>query len=501
MENRVTLSFKNITKRFAGVVALNDVSFDIYQGEVHCIVGENGAGKSTLIKILSGAYNLEEGEIWLDGKRVLIDNPHVSTQLGIAVVYQELNVVNQLSVVDNILLGREHHSYGFANVKKNASDVVPYLKEINMDIDPNTLLAELSTAEKQMIMIAKALSLNAKVIVLDEPTAMLSDKEVETLFDIIKLLKSKSVTVIYISHRMREIFTIGDRVTVLKDGCLVDTMQIAETNMEELVVKMVGRELDKTFPPRTRIKGEKILEAVNLTNSRIKDISFELHKGEILGIAGLVGSGRTELLRAIFGADNILCGEIYLNGERVKISRPLDAVRYKIGFVPEDRRSQGIIKVLSVKDNITLIFSRLTQVLGFLRKKEDDGIVNRYIEELKIKTPGALQAVGLLSGGNQQKVVVSKWLSISPRVLLLDEPTQGIDVGAKAEIFELIDKLARQGMGVIMVSSDLMEVLNMSDTLLIMRNGQIVGKMSGEEATEEAVIKYMMGVKGYEKAV
>lgn len=501
MENEIVLSFKNITKRFPGVIALKDVSFDIKKAEVHCLVGENGAGKSTLIKILAGAYTLEEGEIMIDGKKASFNNPHEATGHGIAVVYQELNAVNQLSIVDNLMLGKERSRFGFNMVKENVKEVLPYLKEININIDPNTRLSELSTAQRQMVMIAKAVSLNARIIVLDEPTAMLSDNEVETLFGIVKLLKEKGVTIIYISHRMKEIFTIGDRVTVLKDGTHVATMDIKDTTIEQLVVKMVGRELDNTFPPKTRIMGEKILEVKKLTNGVIKNVNFELHKGEVLGISGLVGSGRTEVLRAIFGADNIYEGEIILEGKKVRIGKPSDAVKNKIGLVPEDRRHQGIVKVLSVKENITLIFSRLESVMGFMKKKKDNDTVNKFINELRIKTPTPLQLVGNLSGGNQQKVVVSKWLSIGPKVLLLDEPTQGIDVGAKAEIYQLIDKLAREGMGVIVVSSDMMEILNLCDTVLIMRSGKIVGKLCGEEASEESVIMFAMGVKKHEEAV
>jgi len=501
MENNIVLSFKNITKRFPGVLALNNVSFDLSKGEIHCLVGENGAGKSTLIKILSGAYTSDGGELVVEGKVVTIDSPVAASRLGITVVYQELNAVLQLSVVDNIKLGRENAVWGFIDKKTNCEEILPYLKEINLDIDLNTQLSNLSVAQRQMVMIAKALSQNAKIIVFDEPTAMLSENEVETLFEIISILKKKGVAIIYISHRLKEIFRIGDRVTVLKDGTHVATINVSDTTEEDLAVKMVGRELTNTFPPKDKKIGDIYFEVKNLSTHILNNINFKLRKGEVLGIAGLVGSGRTEVLRAIFGADHIVNGQIILGGKAIKIYRPADAVKHKIGFVPEDRREQGIIKVLSVKENITIVFSRLRSILGFINKQKDNEVAQKYIKELDIKTPTMSQTIGNLSGGNQQKVVLSKWLSIDPKVLLLDEPTQGIDVGAKAEIYQIIDSLATQGMGVIIVSSDLIEILNISDTIMVMRDGRIVGKLSGDEMSEENVIEYAMGVKEHEGKV
>jgi ABC-type sugar transport system ATPase subunit len=489
------LEFKKISKKFAGTLALNEISFGIKQGEVHCLVGENGAGKSTLIKILTGAYSLDKGEITLEGNKVDISSPQKAKELGIAVVYQDVNVVNQLSIADNIMLGREHRAMGFIDQKKNIAEIIPYLERIKLSIDPNTLLSDLSTAQKQMVMIAKAIALQAKIIILDEPTAMLSENEVKILFEIIQILKSSGVTIIYISHRLNELFEIGDSVTILKDGVHVSTSNLADMTIDEIVVRMVGRELTKAFPPKTRSIGSKLLEVLNLSNSKINNISFELHEGEILGIAGLVGSGRTEILRAIIGADPIDSGDIILKGQKIYIKNPSDAVNHKICLIPEDRRHQGIIKVLSVKDNMSLIYAKLTQRMGFIRHNLIKQTTDRFIQDFQIKTSSANKQIGFLSGGNQQKVVLAKWISINPQIILLDEPTQGIDVGAKSEIFDLIDRLARQGVGVIMVSSDLLEVIHMSDTIMVMRNGEITKTMPGLHATEEKVISYAMGVE------
>jgi ribose transport system ATP-binding protein len=373
--------------------------------------------------------------------------------------------------------------------------VAPYLKQVDLDMDPHTILGTLKVAQKQMVMIAKALCKQARIIVLDEPTAMLNEKEVATFFDIIAKLKKQGITIIYISHRMEEIYKIGDHITVLKDGAYVGTYPVSEINIEELVVKMVGRELKDVYPTKNRKFGEPILEVKNLSNDRIHDISFTLRKGEVLGIAGLVGAGRTEILRAIFAADPKYQGTLVLKGREIDVSTPADSIRRGIGYLPEDKRLQGVINCLSVKDNITLIYSQLTANHGFLRKKDDDAITGRYMKELSIKASSPNQLVGELSGGNQQKVVVSKWLSIAPNVILLDEPTQGIDVGAKAEIYQLIDNLAREGMGVVLVSSDLIEIINLSDRIIVMRDGRMAGELSDDEITEYNVMLYAMGVK------
>ena len=349
-------------------------------------------------------------------------------------------------------------------------------------------------------MIAKALSKNARLIVLDEPTAMLNEQEVHTLFQIIGSLRDRGITVVYISHRMEEIYRIGDRVTVLKDGGYVGTWDLSSLDTQQLIVKMVGRELHDVYPDKNRPIGKELLRVENLTTEKIDGVSFTLHEGEVVGLAGLVGSGRTEVLRAIFAADKLYRGKVVLEGNELSLSSPIDAIRHGIGLLPEERKRQGIVNCLSVKDNITMLYSQLHAKCGFLRKADDDAIVRHYIDELHIKTPSAMQAVGNLSGGNQQKVVVSKWLSISPRILLLDEPTQGIDVGAKADIYQLIDRLAREGMGVIVVSSDLIEIINLSNRIVVMRDGQAIKTLESDELTEENVMLYAMGVNADEKA-
>lgn len=495
MDESIVLKFEHIKKQFGPVKALDDISFEVRKGEVHCLVGENGAGKSTLIKILSGAYNITSGTIYIDGKKAEIRTPSEASELGITVVYQEMNTVDKISIVDNIVLGMEKSKWGFNLVKKNTDFVRPYLERVGLRTDPQELMGNLSIAQKQMVMLAKALVQHAKVIVLDEPTAMLNEKEVRILFEIIDSLKKDGITIIYISHRMEEIYEIGDRISVLKDGTYVGTFDKNRLTMDQLIVKMVGRELKDVYPDKKRGQGEKILEVRNLSNSHISDISFSLYKGEVLGIAGLVGSGRSEILRAVFGADPKWKGEIFLNGKQITIRSPRDAIMHGIGFVPEERKTQGIIGCLSIKDNLTLIYSQIKARMGFLQKKEEDSVTEYYIEKLSIKTTGGAQIVGNLSGGNAQKVVVAKWLSISPSILLLDEPTQGIDVGAKAEIYQLIDMLAKEGIGVIVVSSDLMEIIHLSNRILVMKEGSISGELVGDAITEDRVMMYAMGVE------
>lgn len=495
MDESIVLKFEHIKKQFGPVKALDDISFEVRKGEVHCLVGENGAGKSTLIKILSGAYDITSGTIYIDGEKAEIRTPSKASELGIAVVYQEMNTVDKISIVDNIVLGMEQSKWGFNLVKKNTDFVRPYLERVGLKTDPRELMGNLSIAQKQMVMLAKALVQRAKVIVLDEPTAMLNEKEVRILFEIIGSLKKDGITIIYISHRMEEIYEIGDRISVLKDGTYVGTFDKNRLTMDQLIVKMVGRELKDVYPDKKRGQGEKILEVRHLSNSHISDISFSLYKGEVLGIAGLVGSGRSEILRAVFGADPKWKGEIFLNGKQITIRSPRDAIMHGIGFVPEERKAQGIIGCLSIKDNLTLIYSQIKARMGFLQKKEEDSVTEYYIEKLSIKTTGGAQIVGNLSGGNAQKVVVAKWMSISPSILLLDEPTQGIDVGAKAEIYQLIDMLAKEGIGVIVVSSDLMEIIHLSNRILVMKEGSISGELEGEAITEDRVMMYAMGVE------
>lgn len=494
MKNSVIITLAHVSKKFPGVVALDDINLEIHKGEVHCLVGENGAGKSTLIKILTGANTLEEGEIYINGEKVKINRPQDAIDNGIAVVYQELTVLQNLTVTDNLMLGCEYAYGGWINRSKNKAETKKYLAAIDLVVEPETMVRMLSPANQQMVEIAKAISLNAKVIIFDEPTAMLSEKETITLFQLIRMLKDKDVTIIYISHRMKEIFELGDRVSVLKDGKLVTTMNVSDTDEESLVTKMIGRELTDIYPKKTNTIGKPILEVKSICTDMIKDISFVLHEGEVLGLAGLVGSGRTEVLRTIFGADKIRSGQIVYAGKTIKCASCQSAVKNKIALVPENRRMQGVIGKLSVKDNIALIYSTLIANFGWRNRKKESNRVKEFIDSLEIKTPTDAQLVGNLSGGNQQKVVLAKWLSIGPKILLLDEPTQGIDIGVKSDIYNLINDFANQGLAIILVSSEMIEVLNLSDNVIVMRNGKIAGTMSAADADEEKVIKMAMGV-------
>lgn len=499
MENGVALRFDHVLKQFGAVKALKEVSFDVLRGEIHCLVGENGAGKSTLIKILSGAYDIDGGAIYIEGEKVQIHNPSDAAKMGIAVVYQEMNTVDKLSITDNILLGRENSKLGFNLTKKNEAEIEPFLEMVGLNKKASELLENLSIAQKQMVMIAKALSRHAKIIVLDEPTAMLNEAEVKLLFDIIAKLKKRGITIIYISHRMEEIYQIGDHVSVLKDGAYVGTYKVGDMPVEKLIVKMVGRELKEVYPVKSRDHGEELLRCENLCTDKLKNISFTLHKGEVLGLAGLVGSGRTEILRAIFGADELLSGKIFIRGKEAKIRNPGDSIKRKIGFVPEERKSQGIVSCQSVKNNITLVYSQLHSNMGFLHKADEQAVTEKFMKQLNIKTSGMAQEAGQLSGGNQQKLVVAKWMSVSPDIMLLDEPTQGIDVGAKAEIYQLIDRLARDGLGILLVSSDLVEIINLCNRIIVMREGSISGEIVGDEITEDKVMMYAMGVEKHEE--
>lgn len=495
MAEDIVLRFEHVKKQFGPVKALDDISFEVQRGEVHCLVGENGAGKSTLMKILSGAYDITGGRIYMNGKEVRITNPSEAADLGVTVVYQEMNTVDKLSIVDNMMLGMEFSKLGFNRKKENKKFVKPYLERVGLSLSPDVPMGTLSIAQKQMVMMAKALAQQTQVIVLDEPTAMLNEKEVKILFEIIARLKKDGITIIYISHRMEEIYEIGDRISVLKDGTYVGTFHKDAITMDQLIVKMVGRELKDVYPDKNREQKEPLIEVRHLSNAYLSDISFTLHKGEVLGIAGLVGSGRSEILRAIFGADTKQSGEVFLKGKKAAIFSPRDAIKCGIGFVPEDRKAQGVIRCLSVKENLTLIYAQLHARFGFLQKKKEEQITKEYIHKLNIKTPDFTQLVGRLSGGNAQKVVVAKWMSISPSILLLDEPTQGIDVGAKAEIYQLIDRLARDGIGVIVVSSDLIEIINLSNRILVMKDGAVSGELSSGNITEDQVMTYAMGVE------
>jgi ribose transport system ATP-binding protein len=495
MADAPVLEMRHIRKTFPGVVALDDVDFDLRRGEVHILLGENGAGKSTLMKILSGAYQKTAGEIILDGAEVQIKNPKHAQVLGISTIYQEFNLIPHLSVGENIFLGREPARLpGVIDQRAIFQEATGALAGLGLNLNPHKLVKELRVAEQQMVEVAKALSLDARILIMDEPTAALTEHEIGELFATIRRLKEKGVSIVYISHRMEELFEIGDRVTVLRDGRSVGTYDVREMSKSELIRLMVNRELTELFPKEKTTRGAEVLRVEGLTTKGgVKDISFSLHKGEVLGIAGLLGAGRTELARAIFGLDKITSGTIYIKGVAQRIGSPRSAINSGIGFLTEDRKSQGLVLPLSVEKNLCLSSVDKFSRWGIMAKREERRAADRYVKELRIKTPSLEQKVVFLSGGNQQKVVLSKWLCSQAEVFIFDEPTRGVDGGAKAEIYQLMNRLTASGVAIIMISSELLEVLGMSDRILVMREGRIAGEFSAEESTQERILQCALG--------
>lgn len=489
------LKFENLTKRFPGVLALNQVSFEVRKGEVHALVGENGAGKSTLIKIVTGVYPRTSGELFYQGKAVEFHSPHDALRNGIAAIYQEFNLIPALSVVENIFMGHYFTQKGglvdWAKIREEAQRLIDFL-EVDINIDAQ--VRDLGVAKKQVVEIAKALSYQAQVLIMDEPTATLAQKEIDTLFRIVKSLKEQGVTIIYISHRLEEIYQICDRVTVLRDGNYIATRKLAEVQMEEIIQMMVGREVVERFPRTLHKAGEEVLRVEGLSRSGVlEDISFNLHRREILGIAGMVGSGRTELLRALYGLDPIDQGQVWIKGEKVTIHSPLEAISRGIALIPEERKTQGLVLLLSVMENIGLPILPQIANRGFLDEEELKKIAQKMVKTLNIRTPSIYQRVMNLSGGNQQKVVLAKWLARESAIYFFDEPTRGIDVGAKVEIYHLMNHLIEQGSAILMVSSELPEILALSDRVLVMREGRIAGELTKEEVTQESVLKLAVG--------
>jgi ribose transport system ATP-binding protein len=479
---------RGITKRFPGVTALDGVDFELQSGEVHVILGENGAGKSTLIKMLSGAYRPDEGEILLDGERVEIPSATVAQALGISTIYQEFNLVPQLTAAENIFLGRQPRRLGFVDRRRMREQARDLLQRMKVRVDPGAPVSALGVAQRQMVEIAKALSLEARILIMDEPTASLSGQEVERLFEIVVGLKEEGVGVIFISHYLEEVTEIGDRVSVLRDGKMVGRVP-ADTENSELVRMMVGRSIEDQFPRRRPEVREALLEVEHLSREGIlHDVSFQVRAGEVVGIAGIVGAGRTELVRAIFGADLLDSGEVKVRGERMRPGDPREAKRRGIGFVTEDRQGQGIVPPLSVAENLGLASLGRYTSGGLVNRREQRSRAEKMIEDLNIRTPGPDQEVRYLSGGNQQKVVIGRWLLADSRVMIMDEPTRGIDVGARVEIYKLMNDLTANGAGILMISSDLPEVLGMSDRILVMSGGRITGELCAEEATQEKVM-------------
>ena len=493
--NTCILKMSNITKKFPGVNALENVSFDCQKSEVHALVGENGAGKSTLMKILSGAYQPDGGEILFDGKKVVIGTPRHSQELGIGIVMQEFNLLPYLSVEENIFLGREKISKsGLIDSKYMTNEARKLFELLNVDINTKELVDHLNIAQRQFVEIAKALSLGAKVLIMDEPSATLTDRELDYLFQVIENLKKSGTSIIYISHRLVEIFRIADRVTVLKDGQVIDTKLIQEVDRDKLVEMMVGRPISDTFPPRIRTIGDVILSVEGITNKHLPHpVSMKIHSGEIIGLAGLVGSGRTELARAIFGSDKILSGKIFLDNNRIKFRDPSDAVKKGIVLIPEDRKLEGLVLIQSIRHNIGLPNMDLFSKFGFVRSRKELAEVKNEMGKLDIRARNSSQLTQSLSGGNQQKVVIAKWLARTPRIIILDEPTRGIDVAAKAEIYQIMHNLAKDGIGILMISSELPEILGMADRILVMNDHRIAAELIGSETSEEEIMHAATG--------
>ena len=485
------LSVSGLSKTFPGVRALRAVDFDLLPGEVHCLIGENGAGKSTLVKILAGVQTADEGTMLLGGEPVSFATPLAAQDAGIACIFQELNVVGGLTVAENIMLGAEPGRFGAVDRKRSEASARALLDSVGFhELNTSRLCSDLSSAEKQAVMIAKALRQSARIIIMDEPSSPLEELEVRRLYEVIARLKAAGKGIIYVSHKMREIDELGDRITVFKDGARVATVHRGEAGSEDLVRMMVGRQLTEMFPPKDRRAGDVILRVKGLTGPRVRNIDIELHAGEILGIAGLVGAGRTELLRTIFGADQRLAGEIELDGRPVPPNSIPAAIAAGLSLVPEERRSQGIVPVLGVGDNASFVWDE------FPRQRSDTANRNetatRVIQKLAVKTLGLSQRISALSGGNQQKVVLGKWLSIDTRVVLLDEPTRGVDIGAKREIYKIIDDLARRGLGVMLVSSELPELLGLVDRLVVLNRGVVVGELPGTASEEDVIAMSML---------
>nr|WP_167351579.1 sugar ABC transporter ATP-binding protein [Clostridium ragsdalei] len=488
---------ENITKSFSGVTVLKNSGIEVKKGEVHILLGENGAGKSTLMKILSGAYSKDSGDIVLNGNKVEINSPKDAEKLGISIIYQEFNLVPYMTVAENIYLGREPESKvpGKVNFKKMYNDAQKMIDYLNVDIPVDKPIKSLGIAQQQMVEIAKALSVHSDIIIMDEPTAALTEKEIDNLFKIMRKIKSEGVSIIYISHRLEEFAQIGDRVTVMRDGETIETVNIKGTSIDELIKLMVGREIKEKFPKVKVDLGEEILRVKGLTKKGVfENINFSLRSGEILGFSGLMGAGRTEVMRAIFGIDSFDSGEIYLKGKKVEINSPMKAIKNGIGFVTENRRDEGLVLQMGVGQNITLasLHKYISNPIKLNLRKEVKEIKD-HISKLSIKSSGYRQIAGTLSGGNQQKIVIAKWLLSDSKVLIVDEPTRGIDVGAKIEIYNIMNDLVKSGVGIIMVSSELPEVLGMSDRILVMCRGKITGELNKEEATQEKIMHYATG--------
>lgn len=484
------IEMKGIDKQFGGNYVLKDAGFELADSEIHALMGENGAGKSTLMKILTGVYTRDAGTVIVNGKEVVYNNPQEAERDGIVFIYQELNSLLDLTVEENMFLGKEiHGALGICNSKEMRAKVREILDMLGVSIRPEQKMDELSVGQQQMVEIAKALMVDAKTIIMDEPTAALTQSETEILFDVVRKLKSRGVSIIYISHRMEEIFELCDRITVLRDGQYIDTKKISETDMADVIRMMIGREIGERYPERNVEPGEVVFEVKNLTHEGLfEDVSFDVHAGEVLGVAGLMGAGRTEIMQAIFGNMPHTTGELLIEGKPVSIKSPIDAMNNGLGFITEDRKTEGLMLEDSIAKNISIANLGKVSKNGVLSKGNEKDLVGKAIEELHIRCTGAEHICNNLSGGNQQKVVFSKWISTEPKILILDEPTRGVDIGAKKEIYGIINKLAANGVAIIMVSSELPEVLGMSDRIMVIHEGHVSGIIKNDNTTQEEVM-------------
>ena len=488
MDNNYILTLKNITKEFPGVKALDDVTINIERGTIHGLVGENGAGKSTLIKILAGIYQPNKGEIILDGKPCRFNSPIEARRAGISVVHQEIKLAEPLSVAENMFLGNVQLKNGLVDWKGMRRRAREIVEDLGMDIDINAQVSSLTVAKKQIVEIMHAINNNSRILIMDEPSAVLTDRELEVMFRIVKQLRDEGITIIYISHRLDEIFGLCSNVSVLRDGCHIDTIPVASVDRQGLINMMVGREMGQEYPKEVGNVGGTILEVKNLSRGILQDISFEVKSGEVFGISGLVGAGRTELARAILGIDKPESGEVYVRGKKVHYRTFADAIRDGLGLIPEDRKLQGLVQIMSVKRNTTLVNMKRVLRAGVISSSLEEKLSKEYADKLHVVTPSMETEVQYLSGGNQQKVVIAKWLFQNSEILFLDEPTRGIDVGAKAEIYRLINRMAKEGKTIIMISSEMPELLGMCDRIMVMHEGHKMGELNAAEATQAKIM-------------
>lgn len=488
MDNNYILTLKNITKEFPGVKALDDVTINIERGTIHGLVGENGAGKSTLIKVLAGIYQPNKGEIILDGKPCRFNSPIEARRAGISVVHQEIKLAEPLSVAENMFLGNVQLKNGLVDWKGMRRRAREIVEGLGMDIDINAQVSSLTVAKKQIVEIMHAINNNSRILIMDEPSAVLTDRELEVMFRIVKQLRDEGITIIYISHRLDEIFGLCSNVSVLRDGCHIDTIPVASVDRQGLINMMVGREMGQEYPKEVGNVGGTILEVKNLSRGILQDISFEVKSGEVFGISGLVGAGRTELARAILGIDKPESGEVYVRGKKVHYRTFADAIRDGLGLIPEDRKLQGLVQIMSVKRNTTLVNMKRVLRAGVISSSLEEKLSKEYADKLHVVTPSMETEVQYLSGGNQQKVVIAKWLFQNSEILFLDEPTRGIDVGAKAEIYRLINRMAKEGKTIIMISSEMPELLGLCDRIMVMHEGHKMGELNAAEATQEKIM-------------